>query len=76
MKNLVSVIMNCRNGQEYLKESIDSVINQTYKNWELIFVDNASSDNSKDIFNQYNDKRMKYINIEYPLNLGSARQVA
>ena len=43
--------MNCKNGQTYLRESIDSVINQTYKNWELIFVDNASTDKSKDIFN-------------------------
>ena len=68
--------MNCKNGQAYLRESIDSVINQTYKNWELIFVDNASTDKSKDIFNEYKDKRMKYIYIKEPLNLGAARQVA
>jgi len=76
MKHLVSIIMNCRNGQEYLRESINSVINQTYNNWELIFVDNASTDKSKDIFYLYKDDRMKYLHLEKPLNLGSARQIA
>lgn len=76
MTPLVSIIMNCRNGQEYLKESINSIINQTYSNWELIFVDNASTDKSKNIFYSYKDNRMKYVYIRNPLNLGSARQIA
>ena len=59
MKPLVSIIMNCRNGQEYLRESINSVINQTYNNWELIFVDNASTDKSKDIFHLYKEDLKK-----------------
>ena len=42
----VSIIMNCYNGQDFLKESINSVINQTYKKWELIFYDNCSTDRS------------------------------
>ena len=45
--NLVSVIMNCHNGEKFLNESVKSVINQTYQNWELIFFDNLSNDNSK-----------------------------
>ena len=40
MKPLVSIIMNCKNGESFLKESLDSILVQTYKNWELIFVDN------------------------------------
>ena len=44
---LVSVIVNCHNGERYLEQCIKSIINQTYKNWELIFWDNVSSDNSK-----------------------------
>ena len=37
-KPLVSVIMNCHNGEKYLKKSIESTIQQTYKNWELVFL--------------------------------------
>ena len=60
-KPLVSIIMNCYNGERYLDEALQSIINQTYKNWELIFWDNLSSDNSKKIFKKYNDKRFKYF---------------
>ena len=61
MQKLVSVIMNCYNGEKYLKESLESVKNQNYKNWELIFYDNSSTDSSKDIFFNYQgkDKRFK-----------------
>ena len=38
---LVSIIMNCHNGEKFLTESLKSVKNQTYKNWELIFYDNC-----------------------------------
>ena len=46
---LVSIIMNCYNGEKYLQESLQSVFTQTYENWELIFWDNLSSDSSKKI---------------------------
>ena len=58
-KPLVSVVMNCLNGERYLKQSIKSIVNQTYKDWELIFWDNASEDNSKNIFKKFKDKRFK-----------------
>ena len=57
---LVSVVINCFNGEKYLKEAVDSVINQTYKNWEIIFWDNQSTDKSAEIFKSYQDKRLKY----------------
>ena len=50
MGDKVSIIMNCYNGEEYLREAINSVIAQTYENWELIFWDNRSTDNSAQIF--------------------------
>jgi len=59
-KPLVSVIMNCFNGEEYLHDSIKSVINQTYQNWELIFWDNLSTDKSAEIFKSFQDSRLKY----------------
>ena len=47
---LVSIIMNCYNGEKYLNQSLNSILPQSYKNWELIFWDNQSTDNSKAIF--------------------------
>ena len=60
-KPLVSIIMNCYNGEKYLHEAVDSVIEQTYQNWEIIFWDNQSSDLSKTIFTSYDDPRFKYF---------------
>ncbi|RZO48230.1 MAG: glycosyltransferase [Candidatus Pelagibacterales bacterium] len=57
---LVSIIMNCYNGETYLHKSIQSVLEQTYKNWELIFWDNRSEDKSAEIFKSYEDERLKY----------------
>jgi glycosyltransferase involved in cell wall biosynthesis len=58
---LVSVIVNCFNGEKYLTKCLDSIKNQTYKNWEIIFWDNRSTDNSAIIFKSYKDKRFKYF---------------
>ena len=60
-KPLVSIIVNCFNGEKYLKESLDSILNQTYKNWEIIFWDNRSTDQSSKIFKSYKDQRFKYF---------------
>ena len=68
--------MNCRNGEKFLQDSLNSVLKQTYKNWELVFVDNKSDDNSKKIFKKYNDSRFKYIFLDHEVNLGRARQEA
>ena len=56
--------MNCHNGEKYLKESIESVLFQTYENWELIFWDNKSEDESGKIFKSYTDKRFRYFYSE------------
>ena len=58
---LISIIMNCYNGEKYLSESIKSVLSQTYQNWELIFWDNKSDDKSAEIFKIYKDKRFILI---------------
>ena len=57
--------MNCHNGEKYLEESLNSIIKQSYKNWELIFFDNASKDNSAKIIKNFKDKRIKYIYSNY-----------
>ncbi len=73
---VVSVIMNCHNGEEFLKESVQSVINQTFTNWELIFFDNASSDRSIEIIKSFNDRRIKIYKSQTFLNLYHARNEA
>lgn len=59
--NLISIIMNCYNGEKYIKRAITSILNQTYQNWELIFWDNVSNDNSSKILKSFSDNRIKYF---------------
>ena len=73
---LVSVIINCYNGQSFLQECLESVKFQTYKNWEIIFWDNQSNDKSSDIFKNYNDERFKYFYASHHTSLYEARNLA
>jgi glycosyltransferase involved in cell wall biosynthesis len=68
----VSILMNCYNGEKYLAEAIDSIYAQTYQNWEIIFIDNCSTDKSAEIANSY-DERIKYYKTEKNIELGDAR---
>lgn len=68
--------MNCHNGEQYLEQSLKSIISQTYSNWELIFWDNLSTDKSKDIVESFKDKRIKYFSSEKFLKLYEARNQA
>ena len=62
MNDLVSVIMPSYNTAEYISESIASVQKQTYTDWELIIVDDCSTDNTDEIVKPFlSDKRIKYI---------------
>ncbi len=72
---LVSIIMNCYNGEKFLKEAIDSVMSQSYTRWEIIFWDNASSDNSAEIAETYGAK-IKLFKSEETTSLGEARSRA
>ena len=72
---LVSFVVNCYNGDNYLDKCLSSILNQTYKDWELIFWDNSSEDKSKEIF-FYEDKRFKYFSSKRNVNLGLARKFA
>ena len=76
MNKLISVIINCYNGEKYVKNAIQSVIRQKYQNWELIFWDNQSTDNSKKIFKSFSDERLKYFYSENNTTLYEARNNA
>ena len=56
---LISILVNCLNGEEFLHYAIKSIIKQTYKNWEIIFFDNNSSDNSLKIMRKFQNKKIK-----------------
>lgn len=73
---LVSVIMNCYNGEKYLREAIDSVLAQTYQNWEIVFWDNQSTDRSAEIFKSYSDRRFRYFRAPEHTVLGQARNLS
>ena len=73
---LVSIIMNCYNGEKYLQVALDSVIKQTYQNWELIFWDNQSTDQSMELFKSYDDERLNYFYAPKHTLLYEARNCA
>ena len=58
---LITIILNCYNGEKYLNDALRSILKQSYKNWELIFWDNKSTDKSKKIFKSFKDKRFRYF---------------
>ncbi|KIM04407.1 MAG: hypothetical protein KN64_07910 [Sulfurovum sp. AS07-7] len=69
----VSVLMNCYNGEKYLREAIDSIVAQTFSDWEIVFIDNCSSDNSAQIAQSYGEK-LKYYRTNMNIPLGAARE--
>lgn len=68
---LVSIITPCYNGARYIRETIDSVIAQTYPEWEMIIVDDGSKDESAEIVREYEEKE-KRIHLIQQSNAGSA----
>jgi len=57
----VSVIVTSYNYEQYIKDSVESVLNQTFTDFELIIIDDCSTDNSAEIIKQINDRRIKFI---------------
>ncbi len=72
----MSIIMNCFNGSRYLRQALDSVVAQTYRNWELIFWDNQSTDDSLLIVQSYKDPRVKIFINDHHTTLYAARNLA
>lgn len=68
----VSIVLPTYNGAKYIRQSIDSCLNQTYKNIELIIVDDGSTDETPEIIKSYQDERIKYIRHEKNKNLPNA----
>ena len=77
-EDLVSIVTPTYNCGKFITETIESVIGQTYKNWEMIIVDDCSKDNTQEIVKKYlkNDKRIKYIKFEKNQGAAIARNTA
>lgn len=79
MNELVSIVLPTYNGSKFIKESIDSCLNQTYKNIELIIVNDCSTDNTEELIQSYHDERIVYVkndqNQKLPksLNIGFSK---
>ena len=72
---LVSVIMSVYNGEKYLTEAINSILAQTFAEFELLIVDDGSKDNSAEIIRSYEqgDSRIRFFQLERNMGLASAR---
>ncbi len=73
---MVSIITNCYNGEKYLEETIQSVLSQTYTDWEYLLFDNNSTDRSAEIFLSHKDPRFKYYKNDHTVSLGHGRHDA
>jgi len=71
----ISVIMNCLNGERFVREAIQSIYDQSFQDWEIIFWDNASTDSTPDIARSF-DARLRYFRGDATVPLGAARKLA
>lgn len=69
----VSIIMPAYNAGYYIKEAIESVVNQTFKDWELIIIDNNSEDNTRSIISNFRDSRIHYLEINNHGSIAKSR---
>lgn len=78
MNDLVSIITPTFNTEKYIRETLQSVLNQTYQNWEMILVDDASTDLTVSIIEEFaqKDSRIKYFKLPKNSGNGFARNVA
>ena len=74
----VQIVVPVYNAEKYIKRCFDSLINQTYTNWEAIVIDDASSDNSREIVNNYiaSDERFKFIPLDENCGVSKVRNLA
>ena len=72
---MVSIILPVYNAEQFLKETMLSIITQNYKNIELLIINDASTDRSREIINNFNDKRITLFNLEKNKGVANARNI-
>jgi glycosyltransferase involved in cell wall biosynthesis len=73
---LVSINVCIRNEEQYIRSCLNSLLNQTFKNFEIIIVDDASTDSSSNIINEFHDKRIKYFKNKRNKGIAKSRNTA
>lgn len=75
MNDLISIVMPTYNVEKYITDSIESIINQSFTNWELLITDDCSTDNTRDIISKYleKDDRIKLFTLIHNSGAGAAR---
>jgi len=72
----ISVIMSVFNGEKYIKEAVESILDQTYQDFEFIIVNDASTDNTEGMLEQFNDSRINIIRNDSNLGLTKSLNIA
>ncbi|MCB9217969.1 MAG: glycosyltransferase [Ignavibacteriales bacterium] len=62
---MISVLLPVYNGEKYIRQSIQSILNQTYKDFEFLIIDDGSTDNTENVVKSFDDSRIKYIKKEH-----------
>ena len=75
MNDLISIIVNVYNGEKYIEKCLNSILRQTYKNIEIIIVNDNSKDKTLNIIKKYKDKRIKIINNKKNIGLSLSRNI-
>jgi len=70
---LVTVLMPCYNASAFFVEAVDSIVNQTYNNLEILLIDDGSSDNTKELISKYAEKDSRIVPVFNEVNLGLIR---
>ena len=70
--SLVSIITPCYNAESFIVDTIESVLAQTYQNWEMIIIDDYSDDNSRDIIGEYTKQDIRIKTLYNEKNMGAA----
>lgn len=75
-ERLISIITPVYNSEKYIGDTIKSVLEQTYSNWEMLIADDCSKDNTEQVVKQFNDPRIKYFKLKSNSGAAVARNEA
>jgi len=75
MKPFFSIILPTYNQSDFLKKSINSILSQTFQNWELLIIDNNSTDNTDNVIQSFQDNRIKVYKINNQKILAKSRNL-